>query len=241
MVTCSFVPPRKARAQQNIWTQSAPLRLSMDTQPSLVAPVVNTSSIRMIRRPFTKSFLLGCNAKALPTAFLRRLKSRPRMLGVRLCRTKISGTKAISLNAASWRPIRADWLKVRDHMRVQWRGTGVMTRLSRSSGKCRTICCAMTRAKPIFPPYFSRSATFAERSSYLTAARMPSCRGGIAIQLAQYASCPRSNSKGAAHPRQHGGPRNSSCCQHVAQNGPPADVILPQQGQRSGKAQFNAN
>lgn len=114
-----------------------------------------------------------------------------------------------------------------------------MTMFSRSSGKCRISCCATIRASPIFPPYFRRSATLADRSSYLTAALMPSWRGRLAMHDAQNASSPRSNSKGVAHPRHHGGPRNSSCCQQETQNAPPAGVISPQQGQRSGSAQSN--
>jgi len=141
--------------------------------------------------------------------------------------------------AASCLPIKADWLKLRDQIRVQCNGTGVMSNCSCPSGKWRSICCAITRARPILPPYFNRSATCADTSSYFTAARMPSCRGGCAMQDAQYASAPRSNSKGAAHPRHQGGPRNSNFCQQDTQNGPPAAVIAPQQGQRSGNTQFN--
>ncbi len=154
-------------------------------QPSLVAPVVSTSSIRMMRLPFNRSRHFGCTANACATALRRPLAFRPRMLGVRLWRTSMSGAKAIPLCAESARPINADWLKLRDHMRVQCNGTGVMMILLRSSGKWRTSCCAITRANPIFPLYFNRSATFADRSSYFTAARMPSCLGGLARHAAQ--------------------------------------------------------
>ena len=154
-------------------------------QPSLVAPVVRTSSMRMMRLPFSRSRHLGCTTNACPTALWRPLAFRPHMLGVRLWRTSMSGTKAMPLCTESARPINADWLKLRDQMRVQCKGTGVMMILSRSSDKWRTSCCAITRATPIFPLYFSRSATFAERSSYLTAARMPSCLGGLARHAAQ--------------------------------------------------------
>ncbi len=178
-------------------------------------------------------------AKALPTAFLRRFASRPRMLGVRFCLTNISGTKRIPASVASSLPISADWLKVRDHIRVQCKGTGMIMMSLRSLGKCRSSCFAIIRASPIFPPYFKRSATLADRLSYFTAALIPSCWGGFAIHDAHNASLPRSNSKGVAHPQHQGGPRNSSCCQQEAQNGPPAGVISPQHGQRSGSAQSN--
>ena len=116
-----------------------------------------------------------------PTACLRRLWSKPRMLGVRLCRNNISGTKVMPVRSARCLPISADWLKLRDHIRVQCNGTGVMMTWPVSSGTWRSNCCAMTRAKPILPPYFNRSATRADRSSYFTAARMPSCQMGLRI------------------------------------------------------------
>jgi hypothetical protein len=133
----------------------------------------------------------------------------------------------------------ADWLKLRDHILVQCSGTGVITIPLRPSGRCRTNCRAIILASPILPPYFRRSATCADKSSYLTTALMPSCFGGLSRQFAHCAPSPRSKANGEAHPLHHGGLRKCSFCQQSTQNGPPAGVITPQHGHLSGITQVS--
>jgi hypothetical protein len=137
-------------------------------------------------------------------------------------------------------PISADWLKVRDQIRVQCKGTGVMIKPDRSSGKCRNNCRAIIPARPILPPYLSLRITCADRSSYFTIALMPSCLGGLARHVMHNASGPRSNTIGKAHALHQGGLRNNNFCQHSTQKVPVAAVIIPQQGHRSGKTQSSA-
>lgn len=130
----SDASPRSALAQQKICTQSAPCRFRTETQPSVVAPVVRTSSTNIILEPAKRPCHFGLIAKALTTAFRRLLGLNPRMLGVFLGRNSMSGTNSRLAASASSLPIKADWLNVRDQMRVQCNGTGVIMILLRSSG-----------------------------------------------------------------------------------------------------------
>ena len=209
-------------------------------QPSLVAPVVSTSSTSIIRACAMLASRAGFAISALATDLRRCFDDRPRIDGVRRVRSNRSGQYSIPDSLASSCAINADWLKLRDQRRVQCRGTGVTTISRRSWGRCRTSCRATSLARPILPPYLRCSMICRDILSYATAARMPSCSGGLARQVAQYAPASCSWAKGSAQAAHQGGFMKRSFGQQSLQKLLPSAVIIPHAGQRSGSAKSSA-
>src|SRR5690606_10039386 len=122
----------RTRAMTARSTARAPAAISADAQASAVAPVVNTSSTRRMRRPRTLRRPASVTVKAARTLRRRPRALLPPWLAVARDRTSASGTNSSPAVRASGRAVSAAWLNRRDSSRRRCRGTGATASASAS-------------------------------------------------------------------------------------------------------------
>jgi len=89
------------RAKQPTITRAAPARLSAETQASLVAPLVSTSSTSRMLRPFNPARRCGDTSIAPLRARRRAARPNPPSIGVAFLRTSASTHNSASLASAT--------------------------------------------------------------------------------------------------------------------------------------------